>query len=56
MLTAREDLKLDRLLIVYPGAGGSYRLTEWAEVVAVRDLEETVRRIASSKDTPPLVS
>lgn len=55
MQVAREDLKLDRLLIVYPGAGGSYRLTEWAEVVAIRDLEETVRRISYTKDALPLV-
>jgi len=42
MHIAREDLKLDRLLIVYPGTGGSYPLSEWAQVVAVQDLEKTV--------------
>lgn len=43
MHIAREDLKLDRLLVVYPGTGGAYRLADWAEVVAIQDLEKTVR-------------
>jgi uncharacterized protein len=43
MHIARADLKLDRLLVIYPGAGGSYPLADWAEVVAIRDLEKAVR-------------
>jgi hypothetical protein len=42
MHTARRDLKLDRLFVVYPGTGGSFPLEEWAEVVAIQDLERTV--------------
>jgi predicted AAA+ superfamily ATPase len=42
MHIAREDLKLERLLVVYPGAGGSYPLADWAEVVAIGDLEKAV--------------
>ena len=47
MHIAREDLKLDKLIVVYPGVGGSYRLSEWVEVVAIQDLERAVRRMAS---------
>jgi predicted AAA+ superfamily ATPase len=42
MHIARQDLKLDRLYVVYPGAGGSYLLADWAEVVAIQDLEKTI--------------
>lgn len=47
MHTARQDLKLDRLFVVYPGAGGSYPLAEWAEVVAIQDLESAILAIDS---------
>ncbi len=40
MHIAREDLKLEKLFVVYPGVGGSYPLTDWAEVVAIEDLEK----------------
>ncbi len=45
---AKEDLKLDRLLLVYPGAGGSYRLSDWAEAVAIKDLENSVKKIMAA--------
>jgi len=38
MAIALQDLKLDRLLIVYPG-DVSYPLRPGVEVVAIRDLE-----------------
>lgn len=41
---AQHDLKLDRLLVVYPGAT-SYRLREGAEVVAIRELGERLAAI-----------
>ena len=37
MHIARQDLKLERLLIVHPGTK-SYRVADWAEAVALRDL------------------
>lgn len=46
MHIAREDLKLDRVYVVYPGAGGSYPLSDWAEAVAIRDLEKTIRALS----------
>ncbi len=39
MHIARQDLRLKRLFVVYPGVGGSYGLDESAEVVAIQDLE-----------------
>lgn len=40
MHTARHDLKLHRLLVVYPGSGGGYSLADWAEAVSIRDLHD----------------
>ena len=37
MHIARQDLKLERLLIVHPGTK-SYPVADWAEAVALRDL------------------
>lgn len=48
MHIAREDLKLDRLLVVYPGVGGSYRLSDWAEVIAIQDLEQSISAIRAA--------
>ncbi len=42
MHIARADLKLEKLFVVYPGSGGSYPLTDWAEVIAIGDLESRV--------------
>ncbi len=39
MAIARQDLKLDRLLVVYPG-DTSYALRPGVEVVAIRDLDD----------------
>lgn len=48
MHIAHEDLKLDRLLIVYPGTGGSFPLEDWAEAVSIRDLEARVGRLMAA--------
>lgn len=37
MTVAREDLKLERMLVVHPG-NKSYLLSDWAEAVAIGDL------------------
>lgn len=44
MHIAHEDLHLEKLFVVYPGAGGSgsYRLSDWAEVVVFKELEEKI--------------
>lgn len=42
---AREDLKLERVLIVHPG-NKTYRVNGWAEAVAMRDLKERVKALA----------
>lgn len=42
MHTAIADLKLDRLLVVYPGQK-SYPLSEKAEAVAISDLSERLK-------------
>jgi len=39
MQIAHTDLNLERLFVIYPGSGGSYPLNDWAEVVAIDDLE-----------------
>lgn len=49
MHIAREDLKLDRLYVVYPGSGRSYPLADWAEAVALPDLEATVFRLQAAR-------
>jgi predicted AAA+ superfamily ATPase len=45
MHVAREDLKLDRLFVVYPGSGGSFPLADWAEVVAIRSLDDRLAEV-----------
>ncbi len=52
MHIAREDLKLERLFVVYPGIGGSYPLTDWAEVIAIKDLEKKIAETFGSAQTP----
>jgi predicted AAA+ superfamily ATPase len=43
---AREDLKLQRVLVVHPGQK-SYPLEEWAEAVAISRLRERLRQLTS---------
>ncbi len=53
MAIAMTDLKLDRLLVVYPG-GSSYPLRHGADVVAMGDLEarlSTVTRVTRTRAT-----
>ena len=45
MRIALEDLKLDRLLVVYPGVGGSYPLDGVTEVVGIEDLDSRLDAI-----------
>jgi predicted AAA+ superfamily ATPase len=45
MRIAHEDLKLERIFLVRPGGGQPYPLEEWAEVVPVTELENTVRKV-----------
>ena len=45
MRIAREDLKFERIYLVRPGGGQGYPLEEWAEVVPVMELENTVRKV-----------
>jgi len=47
MHIAREDLGLERLFVVYPGAGGSFPLDSWAEAVSVKDLGTLLARLSS---------
>lgn len=51
MRIAQEDLKLDRLFVVYPGVGGSYGLDEVTEVVAIQDLEAKLRAMLGNEET-----
>jgi uncharacterized protein len=46
MHTALSDLKLDRLLVVYPGRK-SYPLTEKAEAVSIFDLTERLTKLGA---------
>lgn len=46
MHVARHDLRLERLLVVTPGAK-SYPLAEWAEVVGIRDLMPRLDELVS---------
>ncbi len=45
MHIAMEDLRLNRLFVVYPGIGGSYSLDESTEVIAIQDLNERLAAI-----------
>ena len=47
MHVARQDLKLERLWVVTPGAQ-SYPLAEWAEVVGIRDLMPRLEQLITS--------
>ena len=44
MLVSREDLRLERLFVVYPGTAG-YALNEWAETVAIGQLRACVEAL-----------
>ena len=44
MLVSREDLRLERLFVVYPGTVG-YALNEWAETVAIGQLRACVEAL-----------
>jgi uncharacterized protein len=50
MHTALADLKLDRLLVVYPGRT-SYPLTEKAEAVSILDLAERLTKLDAASST-----
>lgn len=47
MRIAHDDLKLDRLYVIYPGRV-SYELAEWAEVLPIETLETTLKRLVSA--------
>ena len=47
MRIAHEDLRLDRLFVVYPGKA-SYDLAEWAEVLPIEKLETTLSGCVSA--------
>ena len=47
MHIAREDLKLERLLVVTPG-NKSYPLADWAEVVGVTELMPRLEQLLST--------
>jgi uncharacterized protein len=42
MRVALADLALEKLFVIYPGSGGSFRLDDKIHAVAIRDLEETL--------------
>lgn len=48
---AREDLRLDRALVVHPGSR-SYPLEDWVEAVAIGDLHERVLSLLRARRPP----
>lgn len=50
MHIARQDLKLERLVVVTPGSQ-SYPLADWAEVVGIRDLRPRLNQLLAA--SPP---